>query len=42
MKLKLHRNPDRVKIDVRFDTQTLENKMFKSNLASNCATDLKY
>ena len=30
IKLKLHRNPDRAKTNARFETQKLENKMFKS------------
>ena len=30
IKLKLHRNPNRVKTNARFDTQKLENEMFKS------------
>jgi hypothetical protein len=33
MKLKLHRNPDRAKIKARFDTQILENEMFKSKFS---------
>ena len=30
IKLKLHRNPNRAKCKARFDTQKLENEMFKS------------
>jgi len=39
--LKLHRNPDRAKTNARFDTQKLENEMFKSRfsveLRNKCA-----
>ena len=33
IKLKLHRNPDRVKSNVRFDKQKLENEMLKSRFS---------
>ena len=33
IKLKLHRNPDRAKTNARFDTQKLENEMFKSKFS---------
>ena len=33
IKLKLHRNPDRARTNARFDTQKLENEMFKSKFS---------
>ena len=33
IKLKLHRNPDKAKTNARFDTQKLENEMFKSKFS---------
>ena len=33
IKLKLHRNPNRAKTNARFDTQKLENEMFKSRFS---------
>ena len=33
IKLKLHRNPNRAKTSARFDTQKLENEMFKSRFS---------
>ena len=33
IKLELHRNPDRAKNNARFDTQKLENEMFKSRFS---------
>ena len=33
IKLKLHRNPNRAKCNARFDTQKLENEIFKSRFS---------